>query len=158
MMGVGNEIELPRNGEGDRAKRGGGVFDTTRGVIEAARRDRRSGNPAEVRLWQALKSRPGGFKFRRQHPIGPYRLDFACLSQRLAIEVDGSIHDSDDQIAHDMNRDRDMSERGFTTIRFAARDVFGNLEGVVTSIVVACGEGPLHQVALGPPPRTGEVL
>ena len=148
----------PRNGEGDRAKRGGGVFDTSRPVIEAARKDRRSGNPAEVRLWHVLKSRPGGFKFRRQHPIGEYRLDFACLSQRLAIEVDGLVHDSPHQIAHDAIRDRELAERGFTTIRFAALDVFSNLEGVVMAIVTACGEEPLHQVTLGPPPRAGEVV
>ena len=157
-MHEGDEQQPPRTGEGDRAKRGGGVFDTSRAVIEAARKDRRSGNPAEVRLWQALKARPGGFKFRRQHPIGPYRLDFTCLSQRLAIEVDGSIHDSLHQIAHDVSRDGDLAERGFTTIRFAARDVFGNLDGVVTAIVAACGKGPLHQAALGPPPRSGEVF
>jgi biotin synthase len=157
-MRVASAQKPPRNGEGDRAKRGGGVFDTSREVIEAARKDRRSGNPAEVRLWQALRSRPGGFKFRRQHPIGPYRLDFACLSQRLVIEVDGSIHDTADQITHDGHRDREMAERGFRTVRFAARDVFSNLDGVVTAIVAACGEGPLHQPSAGPPPRAGEVL
>ena len=150
--------EPPRHGEGERAKRGGGVFDTTRPVIEAARRDRRSGNPAEVRLWQALKSRPGGFKFRRQHPIGPYLLDFACLAQRLAIEVDGAIHDAPDQMAHDRKRDDDLGKRGFRTLRIAARDVFGNLEGVVRAIVGACSQEPLHRSASGPPPRFGEVL
>ena len=157
-MDGGDKVEPPRNGEGDRAKRGSGVFDTTRVVIEAARRDRRSGNPAEVRLWQALKSRPGGFKFRRQHPIGQYRLDFACASQRLAIEVDGSVHDTAGQLKHDCQRDAEMAERSFTTVRFAATDVFSNLDGVVTAIVSACAGGPLHQPSAGPPPRSGEVL
>lgn len=71
--------------EGDRLAqpRGGGVFATSRANVAQARKDRRSGNPADVALWQALRMRPHGHKFRRQHALANRRLDFACLSARV---------------------------------------------------------------------------
>ncbi|MBV2150463.1 DUF559 domain-containing protein [Sphingobium sp. AS12] len=123
-----------------------------------ARRERRSGNLPEVILWHALRQRPGGFKFRRQHPIGPYSLDFACLSARLAIEIDGEVHNRGDQPKNDAVRDAHMRERGFDTIRIPAREVLQSVDTVVISIVSACRERqPLHQPSAGPPPRSGEV-
>jgi very-short-patch-repair endonuclease len=147
----------PRNGEGDRAKRGGGVFATTRKTIELARRERRSGNLPEVILWRALRTRPSGFKFRKQHPIGPWSLDFACLSARLAIEIDGEAHNRGERPARDAARDADLAERGFFTLRIAARDVLTDLDAAVRLIVAACAQ-PLHRPSDGPPPRSGEVL
>ncbi|WP_294131095.1 DUF559 domain-containing protein [Sphingobium sp.] len=123
-----------------------------------ARRERRSGNLPEVILWRALRQRPGGFKFRRQHPIGPYSLDFACLSARLAIEIDGEVHNRGDQPKNDAVRDAHMRERGFDTIRIPAREVLHSVDMVVIAIVSACRERqPLHQPSAGPPPRSGEV-
>jgi very-short-patch-repair endonuclease len=148
----------PRSGEGDRAKRGGGVFATTRRTIDLARQQRRTGNLPEVILWRALRTRPAGFRFRRQHPIGPYCLDFACLSARLAIEIDGEMHSRGDQPQHDTNRDRELATRGFASLRIPARDVLANLQAVVDQIVAVCARrSPLHQPAAGPPPRAGEV-
>jgi very-short-patch-repair endonuclease len=147
----------PPNGEGDHAKHGGGVFATTRPVIGRARHERRSGNLPEVVLWQALRTRKGGFKFRKQHPLGPWYLDFACLSARLAIEVDGEAHNRGDRPERDVVRDADLAKRGFRTLRIAARDVLSNRDSVVRLIVAACAP-PLHQPAAGPPPRSGEVF
>lgn len=156
-------MEPPRDGEGDRAQRGGGVspFGAPRETVLRARRERRSGNPAEVRLWQALRRRPGGLKFRRQHPLGRYCLDFACLEARLAIEVDGEVHARGDRPDRDAVRDGVADGFGFATLRIAARDVFQELDAVVAMIVAACRErAPLHHPAApdGPPPRTGEVF
>jgi very-short-patch-repair endonuclease len=61
-------------------------------TVKLARRLRKDLSPAERLLWWALKQRPGGFRFRKQCPQGPYSLDFACLSARLAVEVDGEAH------------------------------------------------------------------
>ncbi|WP_448657934.1 endonuclease domain-containing protein [Sphingomonas sp. CJ99] len=125
-----------------------------------ARRERRSGNPPEVLLWRALKLRPGGFKFRRQHPIGPYSLDFACLSARLAIEIDGEAHDRGNALDKDQVRDRTLMACGFRTLRIPARDVMRSADDVVNVIVRACqAPRPLHHppMADGPPPRAGEV-
>ena len=111
----------------------------------------------EVILWKALQSRPDGLKFRKQFPIGQMTADFACLSHRLIIEVDGEWHGHGDQPERDVVRDAIMNREGFTVMRITARDVLKNLDGVVQSIVARCSElGPLHQPAAGPPPRSGE--
>jgi len=126
-----------------------------------ARRERRSGNLPEVVLWRELRKRPDGFKFRRQHPLGAYSLDFACLEARLCVEVDGEHHARGDRPAADVARDHSVAERGFATLRIPAREVLAELSMVVTAIVAACRErAPLHHrpVAGGPPPRAGEVL
>lgn len=112
----------------------------------------------EVLLWQQLRQRPGDFKFRRQNPQGGYRIDFACLAARLAVEVDGEIHNRADQPQHDVHRDRQLDSRGFLTLRIAATDVLGDIDSVITGIVAACrARGPLHRPASGHPPRSGEV-
>nr|WP_246152450.1 endonuclease domain-containing protein [Sphingomonas montanisoli] len=124
-----------------------------------ARRERRSGNLPEVVLWRALRTRPGGFKFRKQHPIGPYSLDFACLSARLAIEIDGEVHGRGDRPQRDEIRDSRLAQSGFRTLRIPARDVLNDLDAVVRAIVEACKAGqPLHHPSDGPPPRAGEVF
>jgi very-short-patch-repair endonuclease len=150
----------PRNGEGDRAKRGGGgprVLQAPIKTVKLARKLRREMSPAEVKLWWALRQRPDGYRFRKQCPQGPFSLDFACLSARLAIEVDGDGHDSAQRQARDTRRDQYLSQLGFETMRLPAAEVFGNLEGVISAIVEACRtRGPLHRSSSGPPPRSGE--
>jgi len=111
----------------------------------------------EVVLWQQLRHRPGGLKFRRQHPAGPYVLDFYCETACLCIEVDGAIHGFGDSPIADEYRDRWLAEAGIRTIRVAARDILENLDGVMRLVVHECRAKPLHQPALppGPPPLQG---
>ncbi len=153
-------IVPPRNGEGDRAKPGGGgprVLQAPIRTVKLARKLRKDLSPAERLLWWALKPRAGGYRFRKQCPQGPYSLDFACLSARLAIEVDGEAHDRGERPARDASRDRHLRSLGFLTMRIPAEEVFNNLEGVVLGIVEACrSRGPLHRPLDGPPPRSGE--
>jgi very-short-patch-repair endonuclease len=114
-------------------------------------------SPAAALLWSALRERPGGFKFRRQNPQHPFALDFACLQARLAVEVDGEVHDRGEAPKRDAARDVALSRLGFATMRIPAAEVFRNLEGVVSGIVEACrARGPLHHASHGPPPRSGE--
>jgi very-short-patch-repair endonuclease len=114
-------------------------------------------SPAEKLLWWALKQRPGGYRFRKQCPQGPFSLDFACLSARLAIEVDGEAHDRGDRPERDGARDTYLQELGFRTMRIPADEVFKNLEGVVLGVADVCRTlGPLHRPSDGPPPRSGE--
>ena len=149
----------PRNGEGDHAQHGGGALAASRPNAERARILRKSMTLPEVVLWQALRTRPTGFKFRRQHPIGGYVADFACLSARLLIEVDGDFHSHGNAAAIDRLRQADLEATGFEVLRIAARDVFEDLEAVVAMIVTTCeARTPLHQPAAGPPPRAGEEL
>jgi very-short-patch-repair endonuclease len=129
--------------------------------VEIARRERRSSNLPEVVLWRVLRTRPGELRFRKQHPLGHYSLDFACLAARLAIEVDGEIHSRGDHPARDARRDAIVADHGFATLRISAKDVLNDLDAVITAIVSACRDRlPLHHRASpgGPPPRSGEVF
>jgi very-short-patch-repair endonuclease len=115
-------------------------------TVKLARRLRKDLSPPERLLWWALKQRPGGYKFRKQCPQGPFALDFACLEARLAIEVDGEAHDRGDRPESDSRRDRFLKDLGFFTMRIPAHEVFSNLEGVVRGIVGECqSRGPLHR-------------
>jgi very-short-patch-repair endonuclease len=99
----------------------------------------------EIVLWQALrKRRVAGLRTRRQHPIGPYILDFYCPSARLAIEVDGSAHDIAAQFRHDERRAAWLAESGVRILRIAAMDVLkdGRLEGVLLDIEQAAAIAP----------------
>ena len=115
----------------------------------------------EVLLWQVLRMRPAGLKFRRQFPIGPITVDFACLEKRIVIEVDGESHNRGDQPQRDLARDAMLRRQGFIVVRIAATDVLRDLDSVFTHIVARCSDaGPLHPDAArrGPPPRSGEDL
>ena len=107
-------------------------------AVKRARALRKEMSLPEVLLWMQLRQRPGGFKFRKQVPQHPYTLDFACLSARLAIEVDGEAHNRGDQPMRDEVRDRVMAARGFRTLRLPAYEVLKNMEGCVAMIVAAC--------------------
>jgi very-short-patch-repair endonuclease len=90
---------------------------------------------AEMILWSRLRHEAiNGRRFRRQHPIGPYIADFACLTVRLVVEVDGATHASADEIAHDRQRDACLSKRGFRVLRFWNREIYDNLDGVLNVI------------------------
>ena len=161
MMEVGSR-NPPRNGEGDRVKRGGGGPRILRAPIKQvkrARKLRREMSLPEVLLWDALRKQSLGLRFRRQFPSDRMTVDFACLSHRIIIEVDGEQHGYGDQPRRDVVRDAIMTREGFTVMRIAARDVLKNLDGVIAGIVARCSEvGPLHQPTAGPPPRAGEDL
>ena len=109
----------------------------------------------EVLLWQQLRGQKLGMKFRRQHPIGLYKADFCCLDARLVIEVDGEAHSRGDNPLRDADRDAYFAEKGFAVLRVPARDILGNLEGVLTQIRLEAAN-PLRQPGGLPPPRAGE--
>ncbi len=78
----------------------------------------------EVMLWQILRGdRLNGLRFRRQHPIGPYILDFFCSAPRLAIEVDGAMHGYVERARHDAIRDAWLEAQGIKVLRLKAEDV-----------------------------------
>ena len=147
----------PLQGEGDRGAQrrgGGGVPRTLRPEVAIARRLRREMTYPEVLLWQQLRGQALGLKFRKQHPVGPYVVDFCCLSSRLIVEVDGAAHDGE-RAAHDEMRIRLIRENGFRVLRVAAVDVTRDMDAVVAAIV-STTETPLHHALHGPPPRAGE--
>ncbi|UYY60271.1 endonuclease domain-containing protein [Sphingomonas sp. S2-65] len=110
----------------------------------------------EVLLWQELRKRPGGMRFRHQHPAGPYVLDFFCPKHRLAVEVDGAAHGCGDRPERDGVRDAWLAAQGVRVVRVSASEVLGNLEGVVRYIAgFACGHYPSTAFG-GPLPPPGE--
>ena len=114
----------------------------------------------EVLLWNVLRTRPDGLRFRKQCPIYGYVADFACLSRRLLIEIDGENHGYGDRPWRDAARDRTLATAGYETLRIPAIEVLNDIEGVVTRILNICANRPLHHDASrrGPPPRSGEEL
>ena len=148
----------PRHGEGDRAQRGGGESRfVARPEVKRARELRKNMSKPERMLWQRLRQRPLGLKFRRQHPIGPYIADFCCLSERFAVEVEGRTHDHIDRAKFDARRIAFIKENGFRVLRVAARCVLADADTTAEAIV-ARATSPLHQPAAGPPPRAGEAI
>ena len=107
---------------------------------QRARHMRQTLTPPEARLWAALRRQQLGVKFRRQHPIGPYIIDFFCASLKLAIEVDGTSHGSEEAAAHDARRTRWLASQGIEVIRIAALDVRMNCSGVVDGLRGVIGE------------------
>ena len=112
-------------------------------------------SPPEAKLWQQLRQRPGGLKFRRQHPIEPYVADFYCREGKLIVEVDGWSHETSAGAQLDEARDRALQDRGFTILHIAAGEVMRDCAAVVSAILARVGS-PLHRPSAGPPPRSGE--
>jgi very-short-patch-repair endonuclease len=133
-------------------------------IVKRARELRSEMSLPEMMLWREMRKRPGGHKFRRQHPAGDYVLDFYCAKARINIEVDGWVHDNAAAAERDRTRSRFLRSQGIATTRIPAQRVLEDLESVVRRIVVICDERieqlrvPLHQPVAGPPPRAGEDL
>jgi very-short-patch-repair endonuclease len=107
-------------------------------VILRARALRRDMTLPEGMIWQVLRQRPDGFKFRRQHPIGRCIVDFYCPAIRLVIEIDGEAHSMGDQPHRDWRRDTWLKDQGMRILRFGAVDVIKDLQSVITAIMLVC--------------------
>ncbi|KAI9134467.1 endonuclease domain-containing protein [Acaryochloris sp. CCMEE 5410] len=106
---------------------------TTPAVVAAARRLRLNLTTAEQRLWKALQKRQlSGLKFRCQHAIGSFIVDFYCPQCRLVIELDGDIHNQ--QVEYDKARTEQLNQLGFRVIRFHNSDVMHHLDHVLQQI------------------------
>ena len=129
----------------------------TNRAYKAARHQRRKMSLPEALLWQRLRRSPCGIGFRRQHPIGPYVLDFYCPAARLAIEIDGRAHDMGDRPERDEVRNAWLAARGLRIARIAAREVLRDPDAVAEMLVKACraAQDPSTiRCADGPPPRS----
>lgn len=101
-----------------------------------ARYLRRNMTDAERELWHYLRNRAFmGYKFRRQYPVGPYIVDFACLARRLVVELDGGQHEA----AIDARRTRYLQGCGYRVLRFWNNDVFNQQDAVLAAIRDALG-------------------
>jgi len=110
-------------------------------IEEAARRLRQELTPAESILWQALRGHQlDGLKFRCQHPVGRFILDFYCPSAKLVIEVDGGIHDQ--QQVYDQARTEKLEAFGYRVLRFTNDQVMKDLSAVLEQISQAARSAP----------------
>ncbi len=111
---------------------------TSAAVQQRAKELRQQMTPAEKALWQRLRAkRLNGLKFRRQHPLGPFIADFYCAAHRLAVEIDGGIHDL--QAERDQARTEQFEAYGYRVIRFSNAQVEQDIETVLAEIAAACG-------------------
>ena len=102
-----------------------------------ARAQRQAPIPAEKRLWKALRNRAlGGFKFRRQHPIGPYVVDFACPDCKVVVEIDGESHLSHRE--KDSQRTMVLESGGWYVLRFWNTEIYDDFEPVKELIYRTC--------------------
>ena len=91
--------------------------------------------PAEAKLWSLLKNgQLENRKFRRQHSVGPYVLDFYCPSEKLCIELDGIVHFTEEGYEYDTARTEYLKTLNIRVMRFENKDVFENAEGVLEEI------------------------
>ena len=111
---------------------------TTKRTVRIARKLRRTMSLPEVMLWQAL--RQSSVKVRRQHPCGPFVLDFYCPPAKLAIEVEGIVHEMGNRPERDEARFEWLESRGVGVLRIPATDVLKDADAVAESIVSACRE------------------
>jgi very-short-patch-repair endonuclease len=103
---------------------------------------------AEDRLWYHLRASGMGVKFRRQEPIGPYFADFACLTKRLIVEVDGDSHDDRNR---DARRDQWFLDHGWFVLRIWDDDVLDNTDDILDLIDLA-----IHDPSAVPDPLNRE--
>ncbi|OZC01929.1 endonuclease domain-containing protein [Rubricoccus marinus] len=111
---------------------------------------RKQQTKAERKLWTILRDRRlASLKFRRQHPLQGYIVDFYCHRARLALELDGSVHDDPARASYDAERQRRIEASGVTVLRFANADAFEQPEATVAAILGAAASHALpHPVPL----------
>lgn len=103
--------------------------------FENARTNRQNQTEAEAVLWQCLRNRRlSGYKFRRQHPLLEFIVDFYCVECKVVVEVDGAYHGSKDQEEYDQGRTFELEECGIKVIRFSNQEVLQNKEKVLQQI------------------------
>jgi very-short-patch-repair endonuclease len=105
--------------------------------VSLAKKLRKNSTDAERLLWKHLRAQQvEGLKFRRQHPIGNYIVDFVCVPKKIVIELDGGQHA--EEVSKDSERDKWLKTEGYKVLRFWNNEVLKNLEGVLEEIRQAC--------------------
>jgi very-short-patch-repair endonuclease len=106
-----------------------------------ARQHRSVPTLSEAQLWHELRNRKlSGLKFRRQHPLPPFVVDFFCAGHALIAEVDGSVHENIEVREADASRQRKLEGMGYRVIRFTVDEVMFEMEAVLEKILAACSE------------------
>ncbi len=131
-------------------------FDRTKLKTARARTLRKNATRPEQRLWFHLcGSKMNGYSFRRQHPVGPYILDFYCPVAKLAVELDGEQHGFAKGLAHDRARDEFLKRKDIRVLRFSNYQMKQSLESVLDGISRALHETPTRSPSARALPLSG---
>jgi very-short-patch-repair endonuclease len=121
-----NSLSLEGRGQGEGDKKN---------LTPLAKNLRKTSTDVERLLWSRLRAgRCEGMKFRRQHPIGQYIVDFICLEKKLIIELDGGQHALPNEMLKDRHRDAWLEKEGYSVVRFWDNEVLMNTNGVLEMI------------------------
>jgi len=124
-------------------------------VVQTARALRRRMTDAERRLWRHLRNRElGGWKFKRQYPVGPFIVDFICVEKNLVIEVDGGQHAENEE--QDIQRSTYLNKMGYRVFRFWNNQVLQETESVLEAIFAILAEVKQNSPSPQPSPPSGE--
>ena len=122
---------------------------------QLARALRQRMTDAERLLWRHLRNRElGGWKFRRQYPVGPFIVDFICVEKNVVIEVDGGQHAENEE--QDLQRSAYLNKMGYRVLRFWNNEVLQETEGVLTAIFAILANGKQNSPSPQPSPPSGE--
>ena len=111
-------------------------------ALQRARKLRSTMSLPEVLLWNRLRGNPMGVKFRKQHPLGDYVIDFFRASRRIAVEIDGIAHDRGDRPLRDSRRDAWLRRQGVEVLRIPAAEVLRDVAAVADAVVRYCADAP----------------
>jgi very-short-patch-repair endonuclease len=140
----------------------GGIHETKCDALmpnKTARHLRKNATRGETALWHMLRRRQiAGHRFRRQHPIGPFVVDFVCLERRVIIEADGYVHDTVSRQLRDIERDRWLETQRFRILRLTNEQIQTDPEATLARIQSFLGVSPantVHHPLPSPPPLRG---
>jgi very-short-patch-repair endonuclease len=112
-------------------------YGATPDIFKKAKELRRYETDAEKRLWAKLcRNQMSGLKFRRQHPINRFIVDFYCVKIKLVIEVDGNLHEIPENKVYDIGRSQILNDFGITVIRFSNKQIITDIESTINEIEI----------------------
>jgi len=127
-------LTLPPQGGGDKCRIFWGSGEM-KDLVTLSRNLRKNQTESEKLLWRSLRGKQlEGLRFRRQHPMGRYIVDFVCLDKRLVLELDGGQHGEEETEIKDKERGQWLRSEGYQVLRFWNNQVFTNMEGVLETI------------------------
>jgi very-short-patch-repair endonuclease len=122
-------------------------YGATQDTLEKAKLLRKSETNAEKLLWERLKSKKFyGYKYRRQHPISQFMVDFCCHELKLVIEVDGEIHNKPEKKEYDENRTAELEKYELKILRFTNNEIENDIEQVLHSIANVLQSPPYRRI------------